>query len=199
MNSKKIITVVLSAITLLSSIPIPIEASGNVIYRPHAITEYNKYTFDDLNQMPKLNNVLKRNYKPVTIKIMGYDGQIKDVTRYLRYPIRNMDGRIAVAITDFTKMFNVQVNWFQKEKIVVLGDIDKFRAVNGKEYVKLIYIPIRKGAFKIDDSIIPVEIPAVIDPILNKTYLPVRSIAELLDYDVNWDNNTSTVTLFPKI
>lgn len=195
----KINLMILTTVLIFSSIPVAASRNNGVIARPKAVNEYNIYTFNNLNKYPKLNNVLRRSPTNIKINIMDKNGEIKDVTRFIKYPIRSVDGRTAVAITDITKMFNVQVNWFQKEKMIVLGNIDKFRASNGNEYVKLVYIPLQKGVIQVDDTINPIEIPALVDPTLNKTYLPIRSTAELLDYEVNWNNTTKTVTLFPKV
>ena len=59
----------------------------------------------------------------------------------------------------------------------------------------VIRITIGAATAQVGDKTIALDSPAYIDPASNRTYLPVRVVAEALGAEVSWDGATSTATL----
>ena len=66
--------------------------------------------------------------------------------------------------------------------------------VTGKDG-RMITIQIGAPYLTVDGQTVPLDSPAYIDGATNRTYLPVRAIAEALGATVDWNGETSTATL----
>ena len=69
------------------------------------------------------------------------------------------------------------------------------QTVTIKSLTTTIEISIGKSFAKVNGNTIILDSPAYIDPANNRTYLPVRAVAENLGATVAWDDATKTATL----
>ena len=69
------------------------------------------------------------------------------------------------------------------------------QTVTVKSITTTIEITIGKSFAKVNGQAIVLDSPAYIDPANNRTYLPVRAVAENLGAEVSWDDATKTATL----
>lgn len=160
---------------------------------------YNRKTFDELNSYPIMESTLK----PASDKYKIYMEKVKDngdsyfidITGRLEYPIKISNDRISISIRDMARLLGEKVTWYQKYRMVVIGDVDKYEKGPQTENTRLVYIPLSRNIIQIDDSKKSIDTSAAVDPKLNITYLPVRSIANALDYDVKYNHSTRSVYL----
>lgn len=76
-----------------------------------------------------------------------------------------------------------------------VGWDDATRTVTVESTLAFIEITIGSSVAKVNGEPISLDSPAYIDASNNRTYLPVRFVAENLGADVSWDDTTKTATL----
>lgn len=97
---------------------------------------------------------------------------------------KNINGRSCLALRDVADALGKQIEWDKDNRAVIINSGEK-----------LVVLPIDKKVFYADGKIYSYEIPATIDALTGRTYLPLRAIGEVLGYDVNWNKETKTAEL----
>lgn len=198
MKRKSKIRKILAVLLLVSTIIPSVVSAQGVTVRPAAENDFHRKTFEDLGQYPQSTAKLLPTNKKINISVRLKGSAIKkDITNKLQFPIRISEDSTLIAITDFANIYGVPVSWYAQPRIVAVGDVDKFLAGYGKggTYTKIIYVPINKDCIQVDTGIVATSVPALIDPVTNRSYLPIRVLGDLLNVGVSWDNNTKSVVL----
>ena len=94
------------------------------------------------------------------------------------------NSRTMLPVRFVAENFGAAVEWDGKTSTAILTTADT-----------KIEITVGKGTAKVGGVETALDSPAYIDPASNRTYLPVRFVAEALGAKVSWDGKTSTATL----
>lgn len=107
----------------------------------------------------------------------------EDVTWTDAYPFINSDSRTMVPLRAVGEALSLTVAWNDSAKEAAFS--------NGE---KTVYLPINKSAARTSDGkSVTMDTAAVI--VNNRTYAPVRYLAEYFGYKVDWDGATRTVVI----
>ena len=130
--------------------------------------------FDDLSEM---------------LETMQFENVIKiKVNDEIIYPDSDpllINNRTLVPIRAVAEKLGYDVEWDSVKQLVILTES------NGEG---VLYFEIGSGtAQKNQNRVIPLDVPAAI--ISNRTYLPLRAVAEAMDATVNWNEDENTVEI----
>ncbi|MBQ9133988.1 MAG: family 43 glycosylhydrolase [Clostridia bacterium] len=94
------------------------------------------------------------------------------------------NSRTMLPVRFVAESFDAKVEWDGKTSTAIITNADT-----------TIEITVGASVAKINGADTKLDAPAYIDPASNRTYLPVRFVAEALGAKVSWDGETSTATL----
>jgi hypothetical protein len=117
---------------------------------------------------------------PITINVNG-----NKIETPLVAPIL-VDGRVMVPLRGVLQEFDVEIEWFAKEKVVVARG-------NGRA----VTLPIGMKYGIVKDMVMPLEVPARI--VNGRTLVPLRFVAEALNAYVMWHEADRTVVITSRI
>ncbi len=139
--------------------------------------------FDKVKEEPlKIGHFTKDVRLVITNSITN---ECMDLTDKITDGLRVINNRSAIGLRDVSLMLdNVDVEWHNEHRAVIIKTADK----------ELIY-PINKAMMFNQEEIISLDTQVTIDPEISRSFLPIRSIAEALDYDVIWHEDTATIEL----
>jgi len=92
------------------------------------------------------------------------------------------NGVTLVPVSSIFRAFNAEIGWFPHEKKVYI-----------RKNTQVIWLRIGDAQAKVNDSIIPLQAPAMI--YRGRTMVPLRFIAEALGARVDWNKSTQTITI----
>ena len=116
---------------------------------------------------------------------------------------QNIDGRLFVPLRTITEHLGMEIEWLEldEHRMIVLNDREQ--AAEIIFYIDDDLAVINKAVFnkevrdyRNDHQEIELETPAII--INGRTYVPLRFIAEVLDYNVQWNDINRTVSINSK-
>ena len=135
--------------------------------------------------------------RPIKQELTKFNGEIKlflnkngnkeRIDQKMQDGLRVVNGRTCIGVRDLVNAIEgAEVNWDGTNKIV---DI----TYNGKS----ISYPLNKPVMWDGDKMVTIDVPAQVDPSIERTFLPIRNIAETLGFKVDWNQKTKEVTLTP--
>lgn len=174
MNFKKIITIALALV--LISIPTIALAEANIDSK--IIEESNKIATEKI-ELGEFAN-------PLTIYLSTIKNGRQRVDDKLKEGIRVSKDRTAIGVRDFVNLIEgLEIFWNEEHRMVLI------KSQEGKEVV----LPIDKNIIFINGVISEIDVPATIDPSIGRTFLPMRTLASALGYEVSYDDSTHTASL----
>ncbi|MDY3947301.1 MAG: copper amine oxidase N-terminal domain-containing protein, partial [Ezakiella sp.] len=118
---------------------------------------------------------------------LNKNGNKERIDQKMQDGLRVVNGRTCIGVRDLVNAIEgAEVNWDGTNKIV---DI----TYNGKN----ISYPLNKPVMWDGDKMVTIDVPAQVDPSIERTFLPIRNIAETLGFKVDWNQKTKEVTLTP--
>lgn len=135
--------------------------------------------------------------RPIKQELTKFNGEIKlflnkngnkeRIDQKMQDGLRVVNGRTCIGVRDLVNAIEgAEVEWDGTNKIV---DI----TYNGKS----ISYPLNKPVMWDGDKMVTIDVPAQVDPSIERTFLPIRNIAETLGFKVDWNQKTKEVTLTP--
>lgn len=135
--------------------------------------------------------------RPIKQELTKFNGEIKlflnkngnkeRIDQKMQDGLRVVNGRTCIGVRDLVNAIEgAEVNWDGTNKIV---DI----TYNGKN----ISYPLGKPVMWDGDKMVTIDVLAQVDPSIERTFLPIRSIAETLGFKVDWNQEAKEVTLTP--
>lgn len=123
---------------------------------------------------------------PLKIVIVKKDNSKENVEAKFVEGIRNANDRTAVSVRDFVNVIgNAEIEWNEDHRMVYI------KSVKGKEII----LPVDKKVIFVDGQMSSTEVPATIDAEIGRTFLPLRTIATLLEYDVSYQPEAHSAIL----
>ncbi|MBN7771996.1 stalk domain-containing protein [Clostridium aminobutyricum] len=98
------------------------------------------------------------------------------------YPYITESGRTMLPLRVCLASIGCEVNWNQEKQTVIAR----------KDHVQ-VQIPVGESFFFKDQTILATDTPAVLKN--GRTYLPLRAVLSAYGYDVNWDNQTFSISV----
>lgn len=124
------------------------------------------------------------------------DGRYVEFNNDLGYPI-SVNGRTYIPVRIVAETFGANVYWYKEENTAwIVKGIERVDVKVGSN--KIVYKPDTTDIFHRTQ---PRESKMDAKPFFhnNRTYVPVRAIFENFGCDVNWDQNTKTITIKSKL
>lgn len=174
MRKKKILTLILALVFILRPgvVRAEIQIDQNIINQAKTIEK----------EVVELGN-FKR---PLKIFLSTIKDGRQEINNRLKEGIRVSRDRTAIGVRDFINLIEgLDIFWNHEHRMVVI------KAQTGKEIV----LPIDKSVIFIDGVMSEIDVPATIDPQVDRTFLPMRTLANALGYSVNYDQATHTASL----
>lgn len=111
----------------------------------------------------------------------------KRIDENFKYPIKVLNDRTALAIRDLEGVIKIGIEWDNANRLVVVNN----KAENSR--VKEIVYPIDRRAFAKDGQAGALDTSATIHAAYSRTYLPVRSVAETIGYQIDFVKQDGSV------
>lgn len=123
---------------------------------------------------------------PLTIYLLTVKNGKQRVDDKLKEGIRVSKDRTAIGVRDFVDLIDgLEIFWNEEHRMVVIKSQD------GKEIV----LPIDRSVIFSKGVMSKIDVPATIDSSIGRTFLPMRTLATALGYEVTYDDNTHTASL----
>lgn len=123
---------------------------------------------------------------PITIYLATVKNGKQKVDDKLKEGIRVSKDRTAIGVRDFVNLIDgLEIFWNEEHRMVVIKSQD------GKEII----LPIDKSVIVSNGVISKIDVPATIDSAIGRTFLPMRTLATALGYEVTYDDTTHTALL----
>lgn len=94
------------------------------------------------------------------------------------------DSRTMLPIRAVAENAGAEVDYEPASKTVIISN----------DYGDVVRCPVGENTMTVNDSICDLDVAAYIDESSGRTYLPVRAVAEALNLEVGWNQQSSTVT-----
>lgn len=174
MNAKKIITIILASVLLL----IPTVALAN--------TQIDAKIIDEANAIQEEKVILIDFVNPLTIYLSTNKNGRQQINEKLTEGIRVSKDRTAIGVRDFVNLIEgLEIFWNEDFRMVVIKSQDN----------KEVILPVDKSVIFVNGIMSNIDVPATIDPDIGRTFLPMRTLANALGYEVSYDDSTHTASL----
>lgn len=174
MNAKKIITIILASVLLL----IPTVALAN--------TQIDAKIIDEANAIQEEKVILIDFVNPLTIYLSTNKNGQQQINEKLTEGIRVSKDRTAIGVRDFVNLIEgLEIFWNEDFRMVVIKSQDN----------KEVILPVDKSVIFVNGIMSNIDVPATIDPDIGRTFLPMRTLANALGYEVTYDESTHTAEL----
>lgn len=97
-----------------------------------------------------------------------------------QYEPKVMNDKSCLSLYDIAISLGKSIYWDPQNRLVII-DADEE-----------VVLPIDKKVVYVDGKIYKIDIPATIDAETGRTYLPLRTLGDVLGYDVKWNNKNKT-------
>lgn len=125
--------------------------------------------------------------EPLSIIYKDQKNNTEDITSRFKEGIRNLNDRTAVGVRDFVNIIPyTKIYWNQEHKMVVV------RTSAGGEVI----LPIDKNVIYVNGERKAIDTPATLDHKIDRTFLPLRTLAEVLRYEVDYDIEQHAAILY---
>lgn len=185
----KIITLCILALTIVN-------VNAEVITRNNPGNKFNKNVFEELDGYPsdKVNISEPRNKFSVYVKYKDSDKTI-DYTNQLKYTLKVADNRAMISLLDVSNLLKTPISWYPNTRTIIVGDVDKYLNQETKENTKLVYFMINKPIVQRDTEKVVLDVPAMIYGKESRTYIPIRKVSELWNYNVEFSKDLNAILL----
>lgn len=123
---------------------------------------------------------------PLTIYLSTVKNGRQRVDDKLKEGIRVSKDRTAIGVRDFVDLIDgLEIFWNEEHRMVVIKSQDN----------KEIVLPIDKSVIFSNGEMSKIDVPATIDSSIGRTFLPMRTLATALGYEVTYDDKTHTASL----
>lgn len=166
MKSKKILLIALVMVLLL----MPEIAKAEI--------DINQAIVDDAKTFETVDGNLGEFKDPLSIFYIDRHNNKEEITEDFKEGIRNLNDRTAVGVRDFVNIIpNTKIFWNQEHKMVVV-----ITSAGGE-----VILPIDKNIIYVNGDRKTIDAPATLDNNIDRTFLPLRTLAEVLRYEVEYD------------
>lgn len=182
---KKVIASILTAalvMTSLATIGTPAPAKAADYTYPNAAKIIN-----DFKKFPEQKERITDTNAKSVIYYVDENNNKKRIDKNFKYPIKVLNDRTALAIRDLEGVIKIGIEWDNANRLVVVNN----KAENSK--VKEIVYPIDRRAFAKDGQAGALDTSATIHAAYSRTYLPVRSVAETIGYQIDFVKQDGSV------
>lgn len=182
---KKVIASTLTAalvMTSLATIGAPAPAKAADYTYPNAAKIIN-----DFKKFPEQKERITDTNAKFIIYYVDENNNKKRIDENFKYPIKVLNDRTALAIRDLEGVIKIGIEWDNANRLVVVNN----KAENSK--VKEIVYPIDRRAFAKDGQAGALDTSATIHAAYSRTYLPVRSVAETIGYQIDFVKQDGSV------
>lgn len=125
--------------------------------------------------------------EPLSIIYKNQENNTENITDKFTEGIRNLNDRTAVGVRDFVNIIPyTKIYWNQEHKMVVV------RTSAGGEVI----LPIDKNVMYVNGERKAIDTPATLDHNIDRTFLPLRTLAEVLRYEVDYDVEQHAAILY---
>lgn len=185
----KIIALCMLALTIVN-------VNAEVITRNNPGNKFNKNVFEELDGYPsdKVNISEPRNKFSVYVKYKDSDKTI-DYTNQLKYTLKVADNRAMISLLDVSNLLKTPISWYPNTRTIIVGDVDKYLNQETKENTKLVYFMINKPIVQRDTEKVVLDVPAMIYGKESRTYIPIRKVSELWNYNVEFSKDLNAILL----
>lgn len=104
-----------------------------------------------------------------------------------KYEPKVINNKSCLSLYDVAIALGIPIYWDSTNRLVIIESEDKG-----------VVLPIDKKVIYADGKIYNTDIPATIDPETGRTYLPLRTIGDVLGYNVKWNNKNKTAVFSKK-
>lgn len=123
---------------------------------------------------------------PLTINLSTIKNGKQNINGKLTEGIRVSKDRTAIGVRDFVNLiYGLEIFWNESHRMVVI------KSQNGKSII----LPIDKNVIFTDGVMSRIDVAATIDASIGRTFLPMRTLANALGYEVSYDEETHTADL----
>lgn len=182
---KKVTASILTAallMTNLATIGAPAPAKAADYTYPNAAKIVN-----DFKKFPEQKERITDTNAKFMIYYVDENNNKKRIDENFKYPIKVLNDRTALAIRDLEGVIKIGIEWDNANRLVVVNN----KAENSK--VKEIVYPIDRRAFAKDGQASALDTSATIHAAYSRTYLPVRSVAETIGYQIDFVKQDGSV------
>ena len=182
---KKVIASILTAALLMTSLatigaPAPAKAADYTY--PNAAKIVNEF-----KKFPEQKEKITDTNAKFVIYYVDENNKKKRIDENFKYPIKVLNDRTALAIRDLEGVIKIGIEWDNANRLVVVNN----KAENSR--VKEIVYPIDRRAFAKDGQAGALDTSATIHAAYSRTYLPVRSVAETIGYQIDFVKQDGSV------
>ena len=111
--------------------------------------------------------------------------QLDGVEQQLDAPAAIRNNRTMLPIRVVAEAVGAEVDWDPSSATVIIT------TASGDQ----ILCPVGSSSMTVNEASYELDSPAFVDSISNRTYLPLKAVAQALDLEVSWEGETSTVSL----
>lgn len=134
--------------------------------------------------IPISKTELKEFKDPIQIFMIEGKEKSKEIDKLFEEGIKVSSDRTAVSVRDFSNVIGAEIYWDNENRLVYVR----------KDNTEVV-LPIDKKVIFVNGEIFEIDVPATIDEKIGRTFLPLRTLAESLGYQVDYIENAHAINI----